>query len=150
MADVAVPAWLSFGSLGSSTFMTITTNQNSRPVTVKIAVIFLLISIGIAIVQIAPRAHWSNPLAYVAFTLIIGLPLLFVWFIFQRKNWARWVFLIMFGLSTLLSFRSFHLLNGHPILTLLFFTHTTLQLVAAIALLLQPSNNWYRGNVHAA
>jgi hypothetical protein len=131
--------------------MTITTNQNPRPVTVRVAVIFLLISMAIVIITIAGRTHWSDPRAYVGFMLIVGVPLLFVWLIYQGKNWARWVFLVMFALGLLFSLRSFHLPKAHTTVTLvLFCIHSVLQLVAAIALLLRPSNDWFRGHTNAA
>jgi len=131
--------------------MSITTNQNTRPVTVRVAVISLLTSMAIVIVTLAVRAHWSNPLAYVSFTLIVGVPLLFLWFIYQGKNWARWVFLVVFALGLLSSLASFHLPKTHTTITLvLFCIHSVLQLVAAIALLLRPSNDWFRGHTNAA
>jgi len=128
--------------------MAIIINQNSRPITVKVAVIFLLVSIGVLFVKIAIGAHWDNPLTYVVVALIASVPLLFVWFIFRGKNWARWIFLILFAIGLLLSLPSIR--QPHSTLNLAFFwTQSVLQLVAAIALILRPSNEWFRGHTNA-
>lgn len=134
-----------------STFMTITAKQDSRPATVKVAVIILLFSIGIGTMGIPFVGHFKNSLSYIFIAVVVCVQLLFVWFISLGKNWARWIFIISLALGLVMSFSTFRQLQAHSTLYLTFFyTQTVLHSVAAIALLLRPSNDWFRGCTNAA
>ena len=129
--------------------MAIIANQNSRPITVKVASTCLLASVGLVVVKIVLGAHWENPLTYVAIPVVLSVPLLFVWFIFRGKNWARWIFLVLFALGLLLSIRDIQ--QPHSTVTLaFFFAQSVVQLVAAIALILPASNKWFKGDSRVA
>jgi len=131
--------------------MTITPKQGSRPTTVTVAVIILLISIVVGTIAIPFVGHFKNGLSYIFVAVFVSVQLLFVWFISLGKNWARWIFIVSLALGLLMSFWTFRQLQAHSTAYLTFFyTQTVLHSVAAIALLLRPSNDWFRGYTNAA
>lgn len=120
-------------------------HPNSRPLAVTFAVGLLSLSTAIAIIDMAVTAPWNDPLpTCLMFAFIGGVAALFIWFIFQGKNWARWVFLVVFALGLLLSPLSVQRLQGHPAAdVVIYWVQLILQLIAATALVLRPARQWF-------
>ena len=81
----------------------------------------------------------------VAFSaLVLLLQLLFIWFAWQGRNWARIVLWILGGL-TLLSTPIAGVSSGPlPFVTALTWFQIALTAVGVVLLALRPSNDWYR------
>lgn len=78
-----------------------------------------------------------------AFGVLITAVLLF--FIAKRHNWARWVFIILTGLTILLSIPVIVTELGSDFLGAISTTlQVTLQAIALTLLLLRPVGNWYK------
>ncbi|SNS01954.1 hypothetical protein SAMN04488107_0876 [Geodermatophilus saharensis] len=85
--------------------------------------------------------------AGVVFALVfIGLQLLFIWFAWQGRNWARIVLWVLGGLAVLSSLVG--LAGGATatsgLLTVLSLVQTVLIVVGVVALAAKPANEWYR------
>jgi|SRR5208282_222557 hypothetical protein len=70
-------------------------HKDTRPVTVKFALILLALNTGDALVMSLIYAQWGNLSADISFVLFLILNILPLWFIFRRKNWARWFVAIL-------------------------------------------------------
>jgi hypothetical protein len=127
------------------------THQSLRPVTVTIAVVLLSVSAPIGVIKVAVGAHLDNPLTYVVLAVILGVSALMIWLIFRGKNWARWVFIVLFALGLLLLPRSIQRLQTHSNFDVVVYcVQLLLQLVAAVALCLRPARQWFGGGTNAA
>src|SRR6266699_3429233 len=71
----------------------------ARPMIVTFAVILLTLGMTIRFIHVFSDAHVVTPVVYLVLALMIGVPYLVIWFIFLGKNWARWVFLVVFGMA---------------------------------------------------
>ncbi|MGY1697958.1 hypothetical protein ACI780_23935 [Geodermatophilus sp. SYSU D00814] len=85
--------------------------------------------------------------ASVVFALVfVGLQLLFIWFAWQGRNWARIVLWVLGGLAVLSSLVG--LAGGATgtsgLLTVLSLVQTVLVVVGIVALAAKPANAWYR------
>jgi hypothetical protein len=89
-------------------------NQTPRPITVKAAVISLLVCVILFIGTFASDIGLHEPLAYLVAFVFVDLILLNVWFIYKGKNWARWIFIVIVGIGLIPSILFFwrHLLFG--------------------------------------
>src|SRR5882757_8923472 len=120
--------------------MTATMQQNSRPMTVNIALGIFLISFGASVIPQLLRAHWNDLFIYIKFgseLIILFLPL---WFIFRGKNWARWL-LVVFALAGFcLSMRRLSQ-HEHSASWLVQYCLRNLVVVAALIALFLPSAN---------
>ncbi len=129
-----------------------TLHQRSRPPAVTLAVILLTVSLAIGFtIIVAAGVNWANPSSYVVLGVMIGVPALLIWLIFQGKNWARWFFLAQFALSLLLSprcFRRFEAYSGLYVIS--FCLLLVLELAAAIAFCLPRTRRWFAGGTNAA
>src|SRR3954465_14045866 len=126
-------------------------HKGSRPITVTFAVVLLSMSTVLAIIRMAVGAHLDNPLTYAVLGVVLGVSALMIWLIFRGRNWARWVFIILFALGLLLSPRSIQKLQTHSSFDVFFYcVQLLLQLAAAVALCLRPSREWFGGNNNAA
>ncbi len=78
--------------------------------------------------------------------IFVGLQLLFIWFAWQGRNWARIVLWVLGGLSLLSGIVT--LAGGTAgtsgLLTTLSLVQTLLVLVGVVALAQKPANAWYR------
>jgi RsiW-degrading membrane proteinase PrsW (M82 family) len=127
------------------------TRQSSRPVAVTIAVVLLSVTAATGIIKMAVGAHLDNPLTYVVLAVILGVLSLMIWLIFRGKNWARWVFIVLFALGLVLSPRSIQRLQAHSTFDVVFYCiQMLLQLGAAVALCLRPARQWFGGGTNAA
>jgi hypothetical protein len=127
------------------------TNQSSRPAAVIVAVVMLSLSALIATIKIAVGAHLDKPLTYVVLAVILGIPALMIWLIYRGKNWARWVFIVMFALGLLFLPSSIQTLQTHSSFDLaIYCVQLLLQLVAAVALCLRPARLWFGGGANAS
>ncbi len=129
-----------------------TLHQNSRPPAVTFAVILLAVSLAIGwAIIVAAGVNWANPMSYVVLAVMVGVPALLIWFIFQGKNWARWFFLAQLALSLLLSPCCFRRLETYSDLYVISFCLLlVLELAAAVALCLPRTRQWFGGGKNAA
>jgi hypothetical protein len=124
---------------------------NPRPEQVKYAAILLATSTGLAIVNLAFRAHSDNPLTYVVLAAIASVPLLFAWLIFRGKNWARWVFVVLTVLNLLFIPSSIRRLHASSAFQVWFYCfQTLLQVIIAVLLCLPSSNEWFKKRLPVA
>jgi|SRR5579883_1262241 len=131
--------------------MSNTTQQHSRPLSVKLAIIILLIIPGWSLVRFAIRADWGNPLVCAQFACrlaILGIPL---WFIFRGNNWGRWIMVawvvggLCVGWPRLAE--SVRGASGWSLVT--YHWRSLAEVAALIALFLHSSNQWFREHTHA-
>ena len=76
--------------------------------------------------------------------IFIGLQLLFIWFAWQGRNWARIVLWVLGGLAVLSGLIGLAGPGTTGLLTTLSLVQTLLIAVGIVALALKPSNEWYR------
>jgi hypothetical protein len=73
---------------------------------------------------------------------------LLAWLIYQRRNWARWVYLVLIAVAVLdfaFSPSEIRRLLARPALEVAWFCFQSLLSPAAVALLFfPPSNDWFR------
>jgi len=65
-----------------------------------IVLIVVIITFAISVAQIATTRGFGNPVEFGApllLTAILG------WFLFRGHNWARWITIILFGITTVIS-----------------------------------------------
>src|SRR5258708_6393130 len=117
--------------------------DSSRPMTVKAAVISLLVCVVLFVGKFTFDIGLQQPLAYLIAFVFVGIFLLQVWFIFKGKNWARLIFVAVVVLGLIPSYVS--ILEPLRLLTKIYsLVQIVLQLASAIALILPASTNWYR------
>lgn len=120
--------------------------HRSRPLIVTFSVILLTIGMTVRFMHVFSGAHVDKPIVYLFLAVLVGVPYLIIWFIFLGKNWARWVFLIVFGMALCsLSFRVQQLLSLPAQEILAYSAQLLLCLIAAGALLSSTSVEWFRG-----
>lgn len=121
-----------------------------HPRTIKIALILFVISIMTAIsstifyIYVEPQAESSVNLIVLSAIFILPYLILFN-YIYKRKNWARYLWLIIFVLGNVL-IRGGHAPTNYHYDFLAYFSYvqTLLQLVITILLFLPASNRWYK------
>ena len=122
-----------------------TAHRRSRPRTVTLAVILLALGMTIRFVHIFAGAHVDQPAACIVLALIVSLPYLVIWFISRGKNWARWIFLVVFGLALCSLTASVQRLLAQPVLDIAVYSvQVLLCFIAAAALLSHSSAEWFR------
>ncbi len=129
-----------------------TVHRSSRPIAVTLAVALLAVS-GVSSVAgiVAPGVNLGNPLSYVVLGIMVGVPTLLIWLIFKGKNWARWVFLVLYAAGLLFSPLSFQRWRAYSHWAATFYCLEMLLLLAsAVALCLRPARRWFRGGTDEA
>jgi hypothetical protein len=122
--------------------------RGSRPLTVSLALIILLVSFSVSLVPRLVRAEWSDSFVWIKYGSEIVMLLLPLWFIFRGKNWARWLLVALafagfcFRLPQLIG--QFHEHSVWWIVT--YRLYTMIEAVALVALFLPSSSRWFRGN----
>jgi hypothetical protein len=101
--------------------MDIQTNRASRPSQVTVAITLLTISSVLGSIKMGIGAHLDNPLTYVVLAVVLALMFLLIWLIYRGKNWARWMFMVVFVLGLLVSPRSLQRLIAHSTFGAVFF-----------------------------
>jgi len=117
--------------------------NKARPNSVKIAVGCLVVSLGSDSIQTVLRINWSDFHPYIigVFTLLISW--LLVIMIYQRKNWARWLYAALTAAGLLMlpvHFKSW--VTGAALS--LWLLYLILSLTAAIMLFTPTSNDWFK------
>lgn len=121
-----------------------------HPQTIKIALIIFIISIVAAITSTIIYVYFEpqtvpSP-ALVVLSAIFILPYLILFnYIYKRKNWARYLWLLIFVLGNIMT------LSGHAptdyhytILKSFSYLQTLLQAVITVLLFLPASNRWFK------
>ena len=126
--------------------MSANSQRSSRPTIVTFAVILLTLGMTIRFLHVFSGAHVGHLAALLFLAPVVAIPYLFIWFIFLGKNWARWVFLVMFGLAMCsLSVRVQRLLSLPAGDIAAYCAQVFLCAVAAISLLSSTAVDWFRG-----
>lgn len=114
---------------------------------VTFAVILLVLGLTVRFIHVLSGAHIEKPLVYVVLGVVAAVPYLIIWFIFLGKNWARWLFLVVFGLALCsLSVRFQELLSLPAEEIGAYCAQLFLYTTAACALLSTTSGEWFRRN----
>jgi hypothetical protein len=112
---------------------------------VTFAVILLTLGMTIRFTYVFSSAHVEKPVTYVVLAVVIGVPYLVIWFIFLGKNWARWAFLVVFGMALCSLSASIQRLLAQTAWGIVVYSaQVLLGLIAAVALLSDSSANWFR------
>jgi hypothetical protein len=126
-------------------------HQSSRPLTVKLALILLLINTGASFVEQVLRADWqsvdwSNPLHYIKWGSEVIMLLVPLWLVFRGINWARWALVVIallgFCFTLPLLFRQFQAHSFPWIIT--YFQRNLINVLALVLLFLPQSSHWFR------
>jgi len=120
----------------------------SRPLTVNVALISLLFSFGLGSVsRIAWSLNFNKPNTFFGTIFFASWEIWMVFALYRGKNWVRWFFITFYiGGILLLSSHSVSLLQNiqNQLFPISYFIQLLLQLVAVIALVLPPTNRWFR------
>ena len=122
-------------------------HQSSRPKAVLVALHLLALGTTIGFASAIAGAHSSEirPIAYLLLSPIIAIPYVVIWFVFRGKNWARWLFLIGFGLALCSLAASFQELLTLPTLDIVVYSARMLAGFIAAVILVEPSSvKWFR------
>ncbi len=76
--------------------------------------------------------------------LFVGLQLMFIWFAWQGRNWARIVLWVLGGLAVVSSIAGLGGSSVSGLLTTLSLIQTLLIVVGIVALAQKPASDWYR------
>ncbi|HYO34908.1 MAG TPA: hypothetical protein VER97_02450 [Geodermatophilus sp.] len=74
----------------------------------------------------------------------VALELMFLWFAWQGRNWARIVLWVLGGISLLFGLFGLFSSSSSGLLTVLSLVQYLLILVGVVALAQKPANDWYR------
>jgi hypothetical protein len=123
-----------------------TTYSNPRPITVTAAIILLALNSGAATACGILNGPWDLTAYYYIFGFDLILDFVPLWFVFRRKNWARW-FVAIFTFAYL-CYDPFLWMRDHKTFSAWFsawFILSDTAEIAALVLLFHPSsNNWFR------
>jgi hypothetical protein len=112
----------------------------ARPRTVKFGVGFLALDTVIGVIRGITAYHpdlSSDPEFYFSTIFTFVMPLIILYFIFQGKNWARWLTVSLLVLGTIAP------IPLHYRVHLSFYISTLLDFVAAAVLFERSSNEWF-------
>jgi len=125
------------------------THRGSRPKAVSVAVYLLALGTTIGFAWAFADANFGEirPITYLLLSPIIAIPYVVIWFIFRGKNWARWLFLVVFGLALCSLAASFQQLLTLPILDIVVYSARMLAGFIAAVILVEPSSSkWFRAS----
>jgi hypothetical protein len=92
----------------------------------------------------ANREDWHDLATYISFSLIVGLALTLLWFVYQGRNWARWLLAAIVAFHTLLAAGALHGMGEIPAGQFWFLAlRALLQIAATILLFSRPASQWY-------
>ena len=128
------------------------THRIEKPHTVFIALVLIVAGciIGIikAAIEYSQRTDGVTPEFILFITISIVLNLLLIFFIWQGKNWARLVFLILLLIGVPTSFLpAIHDYKSIPLQSILVLGQMAFQLIALGLLYLPISSKWFLGNL---
>jgi len=121
----------------------------NRPFPVKLALVFLAVNIGTALVMSVVYAQWGNLSADISFGIFLILYVIPLWFVFCRKNWARWfVAVLTFGG---VCYSPFLWVRDHQTFSTLgaiwFWLGDLLDIIVLILLFHSTSNRWFQAKL---
>ncbi|MGZ4964486.1 MAG: hypothetical protein ACXWKG_16415 [Limisphaerales bacterium] len=119
-----------------------------RPKEVTIAIILIAISFLLVAVE-SEQDDWRHLGVYVSYALTY----FFLWLLYRRKNWVRWLFVVIIGLMLLrLPSAIFisKLQHYSPFVVSIVVTHDVLKAVALVLLVRKPSNEWFKAKPGAS
>ena len=126
--------------------MSVTPQRGPRPMIVIFAVILLTLGMTVRFIPVFAGARVEKPTVYLIMAVVVGIPYFIIWLIFLGKNWARWVFLVVFGMALCsLATRFQELLSLPAKEVAAYIAQVLLFLVAAGALLSSTAVEWFRG-----
>lgn len=120
------------------------------PGTIRIALITFIVSIAAAIVSTViyvyfePQTVPSLPLIVLSAIFILPYLILF-YYIYRRKNWARYLWLVIFVLGNVMTFSGHAPADYHyAVLKYFSYLQTLLQAVITVLLFLPASGRWFK------
>jgi len=120
--------------------------QNSRPIAVKLALIYFLVDRGVGTISEMFYGPWDMHIYYSIFGVGLVLDFVPLWFVFRRKNWARWfvaIFTLGYCCYDPFLWRRYHQ-TFSAIQSVWFWLSWFLDIIA-VALLFHPSSSrWFR------
>jgi hypothetical protein len=127
--------------------MDITPNSNTRPLAIKLAVMLLALVAGAATIEENFYSPWGTATSSFIFGFNLVLDFVPLWFVFRRKNWARW-FLAIFTFAGIwcapsLWARSHQTFSAFQ--STWFWLSDLLNIIALVLLFLPSSNRWFHG-----
>jgi hypothetical protein len=128
--------------------MNAATHRGSHPFAVQIALLLLLAIISTSLVRGALSADWNSPFIYIKYVIeliMLGVPM---WFVFRRKNWARWL-LVAYGVGGICLSLPQVIQHFHANTTSWLVTYALLNVVvvsALVALFLPSASQWFWGD----
>jgi hypothetical protein len=129
--------------------MDIIAHNGKRPIVVKFALILLAFNTGDALVMSVIYAQWDNLSADISFGGFLILYVIPLWFVFHRKNWARWfVAVLTFGgvcYSPFLWVRDHQTFSAFY--TVWFWLSNLLDVITLILLFHPSSNRWFQAKL---
>jgi hypothetical protein len=119
----------------------------ARPVHVEVAIGLLALSSALGILRVSSHGnlHYRD---YISLGIYVW-SFAFMWIIFQGRNWARLLCLLVTGIAVVGFFSParIHWLLGRPLLEIGWFCFQSWLCPAAIILLFLPSSNaWFRNS----
>jgi len=122
--------------------------HNPRPMAVKVALIFLLLDSGAATISEIVYGPWDLYPFYYIFGFGLVLDYVPLWFVFRRKNWARW-FVAIFTLANV-CYDPFLWHRDHQTFSAFqsvwFWLSDLLDIVAVVLLFHPSSSRWFRAH----
>jgi hypothetical protein len=121
-------------------------HNDKRPATVKVALILLAIFAGEALAVSLICAQWGNLSSDISFGIFLVLNIIPLWFVFRRKNWARWFVAILTIAGVCYSpFLWVQEQQTFPAFWKVWFWLSVLSDIIVVILLFHPSSNrWFR------
>jgi hypothetical protein len=125
--------------------------NTSRPNSVKLAICCLVISFAVASVQMLLKIRFETTSSFIenVFGFLIGWFLVFM--IYQRKNWARWIFtgFVVVWLTVLVVHIQL-LAEITATRGIILALHLVLCKIAGCMLFVRTSNDWFRTHKESA
>jgi len=129
--------------------MDIVAHNGKRPIAVNFALILLAVNTGEAFIMSLIYTQWRNLSADISFGIFLILYVTPVWFVFRRKNWARWfVAILTFGgvcYSPFLWVRDHQTFSAFW--TVWFWLSDLSDIIVVIALFCPSSNRWFQAKL---
>jgi len=96
------------------------------------------------------QTDWHDWVMYPTFAVLVALSLLLMWFIYQGKNWARWLLVGLVGFRLLMLLGRVHRMDGVSGYDAASVgLRLVLQVGAMFLVFSRPATHWFRGGHHA-
>jgi hypothetical protein len=125
-------------------------SRGPRPTRVKVAVALWGAGALLNLTVGAAQTDWHDWVMHPTFAVLVTLSLLLLWFLYQGKNWARWLLVALVCYRLLMLMGHFHRMggiSGYDAASVAL--RLVLQVSAMFLLFSQSAASWFRGGNHA-